>query len=74
MDLLSGIPRWHFHQGMLKREIKPRTALSRSTIRKYLSSDILEPTCKTSVRPSKLDEFADKFSDWVLMEANKSRK
>ncbi len=74
MDLLSVIRRWHFRQGMPIREIERRTALSRNTIRKYLRSDILEPVFKTSVRPSKLDEFADKLSGWLLLEANKSRK
>jgi transposase len=74
MDLLSVIRRWHFRQGMPIREIERRTALSRNTIRKYLRSDTLEPVFKTSVRPSKLDEFSDKLSGWLLMEANKSRK
>ncbi len=74
MDLLSVIRRWHFRQGMGISEIERLTALSRSTIRKYLRSDTLEPVFKTSVRPSKLDEFADKLSGWLLIEANKSRK
>ncbi len=74
MDLLSVIRRWHFRQGMPIREIERRAALSRNTIRKYLRGDILEPVFKTSVRPSKLDEFADKLSGWLVMEANKSRK
>jgi transposase len=74
MDLLSVIRRWHFRQGMSIREIERRTALSRNTIRKYLRSDTLEPVFKTSVRPSKLDEFSDKLSGWLVVEASKSRK
>jgi hypothetical protein len=74
MDLLSVIRRWHFRQGMPIRESERRTALSRNTIRKYLRSDISAPVFKTSVRPSKLDEFADRLSGWLLMAANKSRR
>jgi transposase len=64
----------HFCQGIPIREIERRTALSRNTIRKYLRGDTVEPVFNTSARPSKLDEFADKLSGWLLMEANKSRK
>ena len=74
MDLLSVIRRWRFRQGMPIREIERRTGLSRNTIRKYLRADTLEPVFRTSVRPSKLDPFAEKLSGWLRTEVGKSRK
>lgn len=74
MDLLSVIRRWHCWQGLPIPEIEWRTALSRNTLRKYLRSDILESVFETSVRPSKLDGFANKLPGRLLMKANKSRK
>ena len=56
------------------REIERRTGLSRNTIRKYLRADTLEPVFRTSVRPSKLDLFAEKLSGWLRIEVGKSRK
>jgi transposase len=40
--LLSVIRRWHLRDGMAIREIARRTELSRNTIRKYLSTGIVE--------------------------------
>lgn len=74
MDLLSVIRRWHFRQEISIREIKRRTGLSRNTIRKYLRSDVVEPGFKVSVRPSKLDLFAEKLAAWLQVESKKSRK
>ena len=74
MALLSVIRRWHFREGMPIREIERRTGLSRNTIRKYLRSDTVEPKFKVPARPSKLDAFAQKLSDWLRVEAGKSRK
>ncbi|TCU49259.1 transposase [Novosphingobium sp. PhB57] len=74
MDLLSVIRRWHFRQEISIREIKRRTGLSRNTIRKYLRSDVVEPGFKVSVRPSKLDPFAEKLAAWLQVESKKSRK
>ena len=74
MDLLSVIRRWRFRQGMPIREIVRRTGLSRNTIRKYLRADTLEPVFRASVRPSKLDPFAEKLSGWLRIEVGKSRK
>jgi transposase len=74
MDLLSVIRRWRFRQGMPIREIERRTGLSRNTIRKYLRADTLEPVFRVSVRPSKLDPFAEKLSGWLRIEVGKSRK
>ena len=74
MALLSVIRRWHFREGVPIREIERRTGLSRNTIRKYLRSDTVEPRFKVPARPSKLDAFAQKLSDWLRVEAGKSRK
>ncbi|SFD18622.1 hypothetical protein SAMN04488059_1271, partial [Devosia psychrophila] len=73
MALLSVIRRWHFREGMPIREIERRTGLSRNTIRKYLRADTVEPKFKVPARPSKLDRFAQKLSDWLRVEAGKSR-
>ena len=73
MDLLSVIRRWRFRQGMPIREIVRRTGLSRNTIRKYLRTDTLEPVFRASVRPSKLDPFAEKLSGWLRIDAGKPR-
>ena len=74
MALLSVIRRWHFREHLSIREICRRTGLSRNTIRKYVRTDVVEPTFKIPERPSKLDPFADRLSAWLKTEANKSRK
>ena len=74
MALLSVIRRWHFREGVPIREIERRTGLSRNTIRKYLRADTVEPRFRVPARPSKLDPFAQKLSDWLRVEAGKSRK
>ena len=74
MDLLSVIRRWRFRQKMPIREIERRSGLSRNTIRKYLRADTVEPQFKVPARPSKLAPFAEKLSDWLRIEAGKSRK
>lgn len=74
MALLSVIRRWHFREGMPIRESERRTGLSRNTIRKYLRADTVDPKFRVPVRPSKLDAFAQKLSDWLRVEACKSRK
>ena len=72
--LLSVIRRWHLRDGMAIREIARRTGLSRNTIRKYLSSGIVEPKYPERQSPSKLDAFAPKLASWLKTEAKKSRK
>ena len=74
MALLSVIRRWASREGMPIREISRRTGLSRNTIRKYLRSDVTEPTYRVPERPSKLDPFAGKLSGWLKTEANRPRK
>ena len=74
MALLSVIRRWYFREKMPIREIERRTGLSRNTIRKYLRSGTVEPQFRARERPSKLDPFAEKLSDWLRIDAGKSRK
>ena len=74
MDLLSVIRRWHYRDRLPIREIERRTHLSRNTIRKYLRSETLEPVFASTVRMSKLDPFAQKLTNWLMLEASKSRK
>jgi len=74
MELLSVIRRWHHRDRLPIREIERRTGLSRNTIRKYLRSDAVEVRFKVPERPSRLDPFADKLSEWLRVEAGKGRK
>jgi transposase len=74
MELLSVIRRWHHRDRIAIREIERRTGLSRNTIRKYLRSDAVEVRFKVPERPSRLDPFADKLSEWLRVEAGKGRK
>jgi transposase len=74
MALLSVIRRWAFRDQISIRAIARRTGLSRNTIRKYLRSGAVEPQFKVPERPSKLDAFADKLSQWLKTEAGKTRK
>ena len=74
MELLSVIRRWHHRDCIPIREIERRTGLSRNTIRKYLRADAVEVRFKVPERPSRLDPFADKLSEWLRVEAGKGRK
>jgi transposase len=74
MELLSVIRRWHHRDCIPIREIERRTGLSRNTIRKYLRSDAVEVRFKVPERPSRLDPFTDKLSEWLRIEAGKGRK
>lgn len=74
MALLSVIRRWHLRDGMAIREIARRTGLSRNTIRKYLSTGIVEPKYPERQSPSKLDRFAPKLAAWLKTESKKNRK
>ena len=71
MELLSVIRRWHHRDHIPIREIQRRIGLSRNTIRKYLRSNAVEVRFKVPERPSRLDPFADKLSDWLRVEAGK---
>ncbi|GGC70352.1 IS21 family transposase [Siccirubricoccus deserti] len=74
MELLSVIRRWRHRDRIPIREIERRTGLSRNTIRKYLRSDAVEVRFKVPERPSRLDLFADKLSEWLRVETGKGRK
>jgi transposase len=74
MELLSVIRRWHHREHMPIREIERRTGLSRNTIRKYLRSNTVEVRFKVPERPSRLDPYADKLTEWLRVEAGKGRK
>ncbi|RKJ95943.1 IS21 family transposase, partial [Pseudoroseomonas wenyumeiae] len=64
----------HYRDRIPIREIERRTGLSRNTIRKYLRSNTVEVKFKVPERPSRLDPFADRLSDWLRVEAGKGRK
>lgn len=72
--LLSVIRRWHLRDGMSIREITRRTGLSRNTVRKYLSSGVVEPKYPDRKSASKLDPFTAKLTAWIKTEARKNRK
>jgi transposase len=56
------------------REISRRTGLARNTVKKYLSSEEIEPSYPRRVSPKKLDSYAEKLTSWLELEATKSRK
>ena len=72
--LLSVIRRWHFRDGLSQREIARRTGLSRNTLRKYLNSQIVEPSYPKRQTPKKLDEYDQLLCDWLRKESKKPRK
>ena len=57
--LLSVIRRWRLREGISIREIARRTKLSRNTIRKYLTSGVVDPAYPKRRSPSKLDPYAE---------------
>jgi len=56
------------------REIRRRTGLSRNTIRKYLSSDVVEPRYPARKSTSKLDPYAEVLCSWLSREQKRHRK
>ena len=73
MAFLSIIRRWHERDHVPIREIFRRTGVSRNTIRKCLRSGMIEPTFPVPDRPSKLDPYAEKLSEWLRREAGRPR-
>ena len=61
-------------EGLSIREISRRTGLSRTTIAKYLNTDIVEPKYVARKSVSKLDAFEDKLASWLESEPRKTRK
>jgi transcriptional regulator with XRE-family HTH domain len=55
------------------REISRRTGLSRNTVRKYLTSGVVEPKYPARSVANKLDAFASKLEGWLKSEAKKGR-
>jgi AcrR family transcriptional regulator len=72
--LLSIIRRWHIRDQVPIREVARRLGISRNTVRRYLRSEIIEPSYADRHTPSCLDKFAFKLSAWLKTEAAKSRK
>jgi transposase len=72
--LLSVIRRWRLRDGLAIREIARRTGLSRTTIRKYLNNDRVEPKYAVRKSASKLDAFEEKLTKWLETEPRKNRK
>lgn len=72
--ILSSIRRWHLRDQVSIREIARRTGLSRTTIKKYLFSGVVEPAYPQRVSPSKLDGYMDLLANWLKTESRKSRK
>lgn len=72
--LLSVIRRWHHREGLSIREISRRTGLSRNTVRKYVKSDVVEPTYPTRQSHSKLDGFEVLLNAWLKRESKRHRK
>ncbi len=74
MALLSVIRRWHLREGMPIREIARRTGLSRNTVRKYLATQVIEPTYPSRKSPSKLDDYEETLTNWLFRESRRHRK
>jgi transposase len=72
--LLSVIRRWHLRDGIPIREIARRTGLSRNTVRKYLASQVVEPTYPSRKSPSKLGDYAETLTNWLFRESRRHRK
>lgn len=69
MATLSAIRRWTLREHLSLREIARRTGLSRSTIKKYLRADAVEPRYAKRVGTGKLDPYAEKLVGWLMAEA-----
>ena len=74
MATLNVIRRWALREKMSMREISRRTGLARNTVKKYLSSEEIEPSYPRRVSAKKLDSYAEKLTGWLELEATKSRK
>ena len=66
MGFLMIIRKWALRDKMPIREIARRTGVSRNTIKKYLREGIVEPEFRTPDRPSKLDSYAARLTEWLV--------
>ena len=74
MATLNVIRRWALREQISIREISRRTGLARNTVKKYLSSEEIEPAYPRRVSAKKLDSYAEKLAGWLELEATKSQK
>ncbi|MFU8836624.1 MAG: helix-turn-helix domain-containing protein, partial [Roseovarius sp.] len=66
MGFLRIIRKWALRDEMHIREIARRTGVSRNTIKRYLREGIVEPKFQTPDRPSKIDPYAARLTDWLV--------
>ena len=74
MGFLRIIRKWALRDKMPIREIARRTGVSRNTIKRYLREGIVEPRFQTPDRPSKIDPYAARLTDWLVANQRKARK
>ena len=74
MGFLRIIRKWALRDEMPIREIARRTGVSRNTIKRYLREGIVEPQFQTPDRPSKIDPYAARLTDWLVANQRKVRK
>ena len=74
MALLGIIRRWHIRDQVPLREIARRLGISRNTVRRYLRSEMTEPSYAERRSPSAIDKYAFQLSAILQAEAAKSRK
>ncbi len=72
--ILSVIRRWHRREGLTIREITRRTGLSRNTVKKYLSSGVIEPRYPKRKSASRLDSLATTLAGWLGAQSSQNRK
>jgi IS30 family transposase len=59
------IRRWHLRDQVPLREIARRLGISRNTVRRYLRSEITEPSYVARRASSALDKYSLQLSGWL---------
>lgn len=72
--LLGIIRRCHIRDQIPLREIARRLGISRNTVRRYLRSEMTEPSYAERRIASELDQYSLQLSGWLKAEASKPRK
>ncbi|MEM4987981.1 hypothetical protein V8G57_11340 [Collimonas sp. H4R21] len=72
--LLGIIRRWHIRDQVPLGEFARRLGISRNTARRYLRTEITEPSYAERRSPSAIDKYAFQLSALLKTEAAKSRK